>query len=289
MDQSGVMYDQAYQLRQLVSRIRPTIGQEPRSVISVRIYGVRQGVGSSTIVSALAEHWHRTGWIVYLANGCPVAEITGFVDVLLRFDDRRNFEGATAKNSGREFQATQLATAVMNGNRIADATSRKILLLKDCGVVDEREELTLEGVGGLVLVTTPAPTDIMKAYAVTKRTVRRISSGTLTIVINKCPDLSIGQEMARRLQNACEKFLGSNRVNQFVLPVFRETKAQSGSQRADDKCGSLPQPSGPVPIDCLQPEDNGNDPAWKTIRSIARAIVEGATRNSGTSGQEGDQ
>jgi len=283
------MYDQAYQLRQLVSRIRPATDEEQRSAISVRIYGVRQGVGTSTIVSALAEHWHRSGWAVYLANGRPDAETANLVNVFLRFDDCHKFGGAIFQDRRRELQTTQSATVGINGNRIIDTTNQKILLLKDCGVVDERDELALEAVGGLVLVTTAAPTDIMKAYAVTKRTVRRISSGSLTIVINKCPDLSIGEEMARRLQNACERFLGSNRVSQFVLPIFREMDDQPGSQSADCKHGSIQQPSKPVRIDCLRPENNGNDPVWKTIRLIARTIIEGATRSNETSGQKGDQ
>jgi len=140
-----------------------------------------------------------------------------------------------------------------------------------------------------VIVTTPAPTDIMKAYAVTKRTVRRVSSGSLTIVINKCPDLSIGEEMARRLQNACERFLGANRVNPFVLPIFREMHNQPRSQSADCKHGSIQQASGPLSIDCSQPENNGDDPVWKTIRLLAQTIVEGAAHSGGTSGQKGDQ
>jgi hypothetical protein len=289
MDRSGVMYDQAYQLRQLVSRIRPATDEEQRSAISVRIYGVRQGVGTSTIVRALAEHWHRSGWAVYLANGRPDAETANLVNVFLRFDDCHKFGGAIFQDRRRELQTTHSATVVINGNRIIDTTNQKILLLKDCGVVDEREGLILEGAGGLVIVTTPAPTDIMKAYAVTKRTVRRVSSGSLTIVINKCPDLSIGEEMARRLQNACERFLGANRVNPFVLPIFREMHNQPRSQSADCKHGSIQQASGPLSIDCSQPENNGDDPVWKTIRLLAQTIVEGAAHSGGTSGQKGDQ
>lgn len=286
MDRSGVMYDQAYQLRQLVSRIRPVSGEEQRSAISVRVYGVRQGVGTSKIVHALAQYWCKCGWNVYLANGRPNPEITDFVNTFLRWDGCHDVAEAIVQHRGHEQQAIRVAPAPINGNEVAVAASRKTVLLKDCGVVDDREGLTLEGVGGLVLVTTPAPTDIMKAYVVTKRTVRRIASGTLTIVINKCPDLSVGEEMAKRLRNACERFLGPHRINQFILPIFPEIEGQLKSQTPRGESGSAQRPSELVTGTSSHSEDNGRDPVWKTIRLIARTIMESATCSGAKSGQE---
>ncbi|MGQ9504667.1 MAG: MinD/ParA family ATP-binding protein [Thermogutta sp.] len=282
MNRTGVMYDQAYQLRQLVSRVRPATGEEPGPTIQVRIWGVRHGVGASTIVNALAQHWQRSGWNVFLSNGNPSTKTTESEDRSLRVDFCGNGEQATLRPPQLDREVTRLTTPSPVANPINGAPLQKTLFLKDGGVVDDQNWLICEKNERLVLVTTPAPADIMKAYVVAKRILRKVSSAHLVVVVNKSPHLSIGEEMARRLENACQRFLGANRVTQFVLPIFPQIKRPSPNRCPAGEAESAGQIWEHVTAHSFPREDEANDALRRTIPLIARTIIENPTYSSRT-------
>ena len=271
MDQFGVMYDQAYQLRQLVSKVRPSLAEAGRPALQVCICGVRHGVGASTIAKALADYWRQSGWNVHEREGdrndvganrlsqVTVHEATG--EPLAVHRGQRQSLGKTAIPLAKDDRSHVLGT-------------KRILLLHDCGTADEPGRLVTNNFARLVLVTTPAPTDVMKAYALVKRSVGEVRPDSLTIVVNKSPDRSLGEEMAKRVRFACRRFLEYELPNLFVLPMFSADDGRGVVLNAQQWCDQA-VPSAKAE---LQTGFGGGEwsslAKWtETIRSIARTVV----------------
>lgn len=272
MDQSGVMYDQAYHLRQLVSRIRPTTVDDRQPTLQIRIYGVRQGVGTSTVAEALAHYLHQVGWNVCIFNGVP--KNLGKPSTPLRVEHHGQWVETAMSHGDREQQIPTAFTTRGGREALSGTESRKTLVLRDCGVPNDPKELVSDYPRRCALVTTPAPTDIMKAYALLKRTTGVASPLLPTIVINKSADLSLGQEMAGRLQRACGRFLNRDLTSLFILPILPRTEGESVNAGEFDEGNWLRRTDGSAQHGstyCCRRE-------WEeTIQLIAKALTEGVT------------
>jgi len=272
MDQSGVMYDQAYHLRQLVSRIRPTTVDDRQPTLQIRIYGVRQGVGASTVAEALAHYLHQVGWNVCLFNGVP--KNLGKPPAPFRVEHHGQWVETAMSHGDREQQIPTAFTTRGGREALSGTESRKTLVLRDCGVPNDPKELVSDSSRRCVLVTTPAPTDIMKAYALLKRTTGVASSFLPTIVINKSAELSIGQEMASRLQRACARFLNRDLTSLFILPILLSTEGESTLPEEFEEGTSLKRTgrSAQHGSNCRCRRE------WEdTIQLLAKALTEGVT------------
>ncbi|HOA53922.1 MAG TPA: cellulose synthase operon protein YhjQ/BcsQ, partial [Thermogutta sp.] len=270
MDQSGVMYDQAYHLRQLVSRIRPATVDDRQPTLQIRIYGVRQGVGTSTVAEALAHYLHQVGWNVCLFNGVP--KNLGKPPAPFRVEHHGQWVETAMSHGDREQQIPTAFTTRGGREALSGTESRKTLVLRDCGVPNDPKELVSDYPRRCALVTTPAPTDIMKAYALLKRTTGVASPLLPTIVINKSADLSLGQEMAGRLQRACGRFLNRDLTSLFILPILPRTEGESVNAGEFDEGNWLRRTDGSAQHGstyCCRRE-------WEeTIQLIAKALTEG--------------
>ena len=266
------MYDQAYHLRQLVSRIRPTTVDDRQPTLQIRIYGVRQGVGASTVAEALAHYLHQVGWNVCLFNGVP--KNLGKPSTPLRVEHHGQWLETAMSHGDREQQIPTAFTTRGGREALSGTESRKTLVLRDCGVPNDPKELVSDSSRRCVLVTTPAPTDIMKAYALLKRTTGVASSFLPTIVINKSAELSIGQEMASRLQRACARFLNRDLTSLFILPILLSTEGESTLPEEFEEGTSLKRTgrSAQHGSNCRCRRE------WEdTIQLLAKALTEGVT------------
>ncbi len=266
------MYDQAYHLRQLVSRIRPTTVDDRQPTLQIRIYGVRQGVGASTVAEALAHYLHQVGWNVCLFNGVP--KNLGKPPAPFRVEHHGQWVETAMSHGDREQQIPTAFTTRGGREALSGTESRKTLVLRDCGVPNDPKELVSDSSRRCVLVTTPAPTDIMKAYALLKRTTGVASSFLPTIVINKSAELSIGQEMASRLQRACARFLNRDLTSLFILPILLSTEGESTLPEEFEEGTSLKRTgrSAQHGSNCRCRRE------WEdTIQLLAKALTEGVT------------
>jgi len=266
------MYDQAYHLRQLVSRIRPTTVDDRQPTLQIRIYGVRQGVGASTVAEALAHYLHQVGWNVCIFNGVP--KNLGKPSTPLRVEHHGQWVETAMSHGDREQQIPTAFTTRGGREALSGTESRKTLVLRDCGVPNDPKELVSDYPRRCALVTTPAPTDIMKAYALVKRTTGVASPFLPTIVINKSAELSIGQEMASRLQRACARFLNRDLTSLFILPILLSTEGESTLPEEFEEGNSLKRTgrSAQHGSNCRCRRE------WEdTIQLLAKALVEGVT------------
>ncbi len=263
------MYDQAYHLRQLVSRIRPAADDNRQPTLQVRIFGVRQGVGASTIAAALAQYLHQVGWKVRLCNG--VSRDLGKLSTVLPVGHHGQWVETVIPPGVLEQQMPMAFTTRRRREHVPSIGGQKTLLLRDSGVPNDPKELVCDHLRRCVLVTTPAPTDIMKAYALLKRTTGVPSPLLPTIVINKSADLAVGQEMASRLQRACGRFLNRDLTNLFILPILPGPGGEGEISEEIEEEDSL------TGIDrSVQGGDVfGRRSEWeKTIQVIAKAVTE---------------
>lgn len=271
MDQFGVMYDQAYHLRQLVSKVRPSLAEAGRPALQVCICGVRHGVGASTIAKALADYWRQSGWNVYERDG---NENDAVAHHLAPVTIHESHGEPPIPHRGQRQSLGKTAIPLAKDERSHVLGSKRRLLLHDYGIAEEPGRLVIDNLARLVLVTTPAPTDVMKAYALIKRSVGEVRPDSLTIVVNKSPDRSLGEEMAKRVRFACRRFLEYDLPNLFVLPMFSADGGRGVIPNAQQWCD---QAISSVKAE-LQTGFGGGEwnslAKWtETIRSIARTVV----------------
>lgn len=260
------MVDQATELRNLVLRSRHVaedrIGLPPRLMA---IGGGGSGVGVTTLAVSLAvalsEHDARTVLVDADLYRPDVAERCGLhtqgtvSDVLAA---RADIGGVMQLGPG----GVQVVPGVQTPDTSADYTAaaqgrllrelrtlagRADVVLLDCGNSDgEVVGRFWQAADEILLVTTPDSVAVMDCYATLKRLTAAEDELSIQLIINRSPDRATAEDVHRRIDNSCRRFLGLGVELLGHVPPdasfetsTEAVKSSAGASPADDKNPAL--------------------------------------------------
>ncbi len=237
------MQDQADELRQLVQQVALSDSPPSKAPKLIAVTGAKGGVGTTTVAVNLAAVLAASGQRVVLVdadvNGPDAAELchmpaaSSEIGRRLSPDDFAHQSPLADVLAMRQSVCESLRTGPLGlelllggspGQSVIDWTSagqnRLIDQLMELG---ERADMVLLDVGNglsrtthrfwqvadeVILVTTAEDVAIMDAYATIKNFLGSASIAQPRIVVNRVVDLAAAHAAARRLSQACQRFLG---------------------------------------------------------------------------------
>lgn len=282
------MYDQAHRLRQLVRTIR-TLPERNTNLAVIGIGGVRGQIGTTTLAQALSEECRGQGHEVLLLSGgyqssqvspvpCPSACSTGCSSFRPQSPHPQS-QSAEAQTALRLVPWRPKESALLTG-RCGEHAIR--LCIVDLGLI---ADVSREGrsVDHIAIVTTPKPADILATYLAIKRLAGSITARQISVLINNATQIALGEEMARRLRAACERFLQMPPNQIVVLPLFSAlTDIDAEAIR------SLLVNFSPPTKDAGNDEEGETNPLvasmvqqlwWSTVRQAANSIIASLVQN----------
>jgi len=232
------MPDQAAELRNLMQQATRRAGAAaaapPRMLM---LAGGKGGVGTTTIATHLAVALCEHGLRVVLVDAClyrgdaavccGVAEQLSIVDVLAGRHSIHEIlqpgpaglqvaAGAWAPARSRQLtpsSCSRLITQIKTLGRHAD-----LVLIDGGNRVDELTRTFWEHIDETAFITTPDPVAVMDTYATIKTLMQNPSHAQATIMVNRAGSATIAENVQRRLQRSCERFLQAGAIAGGWMP-----------------------------------------------------------------------
>jgi len=221
------MYDQANELRQLVSQRTLAPGRPPGGARLLVVAGGKGGVGTTSVAIHLAVALAQGGFHPVLVDAdvdggsaallCGIQERYTIADALA---GRRSVqESLEVGPAGIRVLAGAWELAVLADG----ATSAQQRLIGQLQGLQHLTEAVVVDVGNswsrwarrfwqaadrVLLVTTPELTSIMDTYASIKLLAAGEPGLPLELVVNRATDAAAAEEVESRLTRACQRFLG---------------------------------------------------------------------------------
>ncbi len=216
------MQDQAYKLRDLVSRTSPSSHEAGRRAIRVVLTGCKGGVGTTTLAInlAVALHSHCERILLVDAN-----EQRGDVAAMCRLRGRQDLDDALMGRSSLQ-QVMQTGPAGIQvaprfGLRDGHAVSRLNQLDRHLESVAHRFDFMLIDAGcspavaemlwpvatQAIIVTTTDAVAVLDAYALMKSQSRKNALTQVASVVNRSACDAVAVDVHRRLSESCRRFL----------------------------------------------------------------------------------
>ena len=251
------MRDQATELRNLVlrsARIRTAeVAPAPRLIT---VSGGKRGVGVTTLALNLAAALSELGARVVLvdadfesgdvAQKCQLVEGANVADVM---EARRDIHEVLQRGPG----GLLVVPGTVTGERHESSEVGQHRLLRQCQTLGRHADLVVLDAGNgatkavrrfwqaaddVALVTTPEAVSVMDAYATLKTHVSPRNNALLHLVVNRATEACEAEDVHRRIDQSCRRFLGFGIQWLGHLPVDPEVTA-SGQRRTpfvDDAC-----------------------------------------------------
>ncbi len=245
------MVDQAAELRKLVVRaVRETTtdtGPSPRLLV---LSGGKGGVGVTTLAVNLAVALSGQGARVVLVDAdlyradiatlCGIDERGNVADVLAA---RRDIHEVLHRGPS----GIQVIPGLWAPGHPADfSETAQQRLLRQLGTLQRHADLIVLDVGNggnevvrrfwraadeVLLVTTPDSLSVMDSYATIKRLAGAEENLTIRLVVNKAADQSVADDVHRRINVSCQRFLGFQIDRLGNLPPDDNVELAAGATR----------------------------------------------------------
>lgn len=273
------MQDQATKLRRLVSRIASVEGTSRRARRIV-LTGCKGGVGTTTmaISMAIALRKHASGILLVDAN-----PMRGDIAAMCRLRGTRDIDDVL---SGRQTIQQALVTGPagiqvlprfgLNTNAVG-ATTRQLVrqldswshahdyVVIDAGSCPLNAEALWPVAEHAVLVTTTDSVAVTDAYALLKSLVREHLLADMNCIVNKYESGSALSDIAARLVESCDRFLGLQILGLGGVPLDGKIPLAVASGRS---------------VNCAFPSSPATLAIDEIANRIASANVDGNDLNS---------
>lgn len=242
------MNDQAAELRNLVLRSRrfnaAIAGPEPRLVV---LTGGKGGVGTTSLALNLAIAMSQNGSRTVLVDAdlyradtavmCGISEQGSVADVLKGRQDIHEVLqmgpggiqlvpgvwGGDTEDQVLTKSPQRLTSQLKTLGRFAD-----VVILDSGGRASETVKAFWQAANDVVVVTTPDPVAVMDSYA-TLKTLGGKSAAAIHLLVNRCPNSQVAEDVHRRIDQSCQRFLKTS-INQVGHVPTDELMAESAER-----------------------------------------------------------